>query len=124
MPAKVVDASVLAAVAFGEPRMDEAAALLLGAELYAPDLLPYEMASIALKKSRLYPARAPQIASALETVMKIDISLVSVAARDLLALATETKLTVYDAAYFHLAQSLNCPLITFDERLAKMTLLS
>ena len=52
MPAKVVDASVLAAVAFGEPRTDEAAALLLGADLYAPDLLPYEMASIALKKSQ------------------------------------------------------------------------
>ena len=32
MPAKVVDASVLAAVAFGEPRADEATACLSGAE--------------------------------------------------------------------------------------------
>jgi hypothetical protein len=41
MPVKVVDASVLAALAFGEPRADEAASLLSGADLYAPDLLPY-----------------------------------------------------------------------------------
>ena len=48
MPAKVVDASVLAAMAFGEPLADEAARLLSGADVYAPDLLPYELTSVAL----------------------------------------------------------------------------
>lgn len=75
MPAKVVDASVLAAVAFGEPRADEATALLSGADLYAPDLLPYELASVALRKSPRYPEQARQIASALEAVLSLDISL-------------------------------------------------
>ncbi len=121
MPVKVVDASVLAALAFGEPRADEVATLLSGADLYAPDLLPYELASVALKKSKRFPTQASQIASALEAVLSLDISLVSVAATDVLALALETKLTVYDAAYSHLAQSLKCPLVTFDERLAKQT---
>lgn len=58
MPVKVVDASVLAALAFGEPRADEAASLLSGADLYAPNLLPYEMASVAIKKIERYPAQA------------------------------------------------------------------
>ena len=65
------------------------------------------------------PTQMREIATALEAVLSLEISLVSVAARDLLALAFETKLTVYDAAYLHLAKSLNCPLITFDERLAR-----
>jgi len=41
MPVKVGDASVLAALAFGESRADEAATLLSGADLYAPELLSY-----------------------------------------------------------------------------------
>ena len=67
------------------------------------------------------PHRGRQIAIALEAVLSLDIGLVSVAATDVLALALETKLTVYEAAYFYLAQNLNCPLVTFDERLAKQT---
>jgi predicted nucleic acid-binding protein len=122
MPVKVVDASVLAALAFGEPRADEAATLLSSADLYAPELLSYELANVALRKSQRYPAQAPQIARALETVLSLDISLVSAVATDLLALALERKLSAYDAAYLLLAQRLNCPLVTFDERLAKQTI--
>jgi predicted nucleic acid-binding protein len=122
MPVKVVDASVLAALAFGEPRADEAATLLSGADLYAPELLSYELANVALRKSQRYSAQAPQIARALETVLSLDISLVSAAANDLLALALERKLSAYDAAYLLLAQRLGCPLLTFDERLARQAI--
>ena len=103
-------------------RADGAAILLSGADLYAPELLSYELASVALRKSQRYPAQARQIASALEMVLSLDISLVSVVATDLLALALERKLSAYDAAYLLLAQHLNCPLVTFDERLAKQAI--
>jgi predicted nucleic acid-binding protein len=122
MPVKVVDASVLAALAFGEPRAAEAAAVLSGADLYAPELLSYELASVAIKKSQRFPGQARQIANALETVMSLDISLVSVVATDLLSLGLERKLSAYDAAYLLLAQRLGCPLITFDERLARQSI--
>jgi predicted nucleic acid-binding protein len=52
-------------------------------------------------------------------VLRLDITLVPVAAGDALTVARETRLTVYDAAYLHLARSLKCPLVTFDERLAR-----
>jgi predicted nucleic acid-binding protein len=42
-----------------------------------------------------------------------------VVAGDALALALETQLTVYAAAYFCLAKSLKCALVTFDEALAR-----
>jgi predicted nucleic acid-binding protein len=119
MAVRVVDASVLAALAFREPRADGAANLLAHSELCAPDLLPYELASVALKKTRSYPARTRELAIALEAVFRLDITLLSVAAADTLDLALETNLTVYDAAYLYLARSLKCPLLTFDERLAR-----
>jgi predicted nucleic acid-binding protein len=81
-----------------------------------------ELASVALKKIRTHPALENQISIALEAVLRLDISLVPVAAGDALTVARETQLTVYDAAYLHLARSLKCPLVTFDERLARQSL--
>ena len=56
MPASVVDTSVLAAIAFHEPRAEEALALLrvFDADLYAPLLATYELTSVAYKKSLRY----------------------------------------------------------------------
>ena len=43
----VGDASVIAVIAFAEPRADEAEALLEDADLSAPTLLAYELTSVA-----------------------------------------------------------------------------
>ena len=50
MPAKVVDASIIAAVAFGESRAAEAEVLLSDSALSSPPLMAYELASVARKK--------------------------------------------------------------------------
>ena len=52
MPGKVADASVMAAIAFGEPRADEAGALLDGSDIFAPTLLAYELTNVAMMKAR------------------------------------------------------------------------
>jgi predicted nucleic acid-binding protein len=51
-PPLVVDCSVVAAVLFDEPNRDVASQALAGKELFAPDLLADEFASVAVKKSR------------------------------------------------------------------------
>jgi predicted nucleic acid-binding protein len=104
------------------PRSGEATILLAGAELYSPELLTYELANVALRKSQHYPAQARQIAGALEAVLSLDISLVPLAATDLLALALERKLSAYDAAYLLLPQRLNCQRVTFDQHLARQSI--
>ena len=65
MPDRVVDASVIAAMVFEEPRADEAEDLLRDATLFASEILPYELASVALKKSRGLPSGQFDIASRL-----------------------------------------------------------
>ncbi len=72
MAVKVVDASVLAAQAFGEPGADRAATLISDCELYAPDLLHYELASVALKKSLNDPIQMREIAAAPEALIAFD----------------------------------------------------
>lgn len=118
MPAKVVDASVLGALIFGEPRAEEALSLLEGAELYAPPLLAYELTSVARKKILRYPRLEGKIMQALEIGLSLDINWTEVDHYQALKLALETGLTTYDASYLYLARSLDIPLVTFDERLA------
>ena len=118
MPAKVLDASVLGALIFGEPRAKEALSLLEGAELYAPPLLAYEFTSVARKKALKYPQLRERISEALEIGLSLDINWTEVDHLEVLRLALETGLTTYDASYLYLARSLGVPLLTFDGRLA------
>ena len=117
MPGKVIDASVLGALIFREPRMDEAASLIRGADLYAPTLLAYELTRIALKKALHYQEARDFLERALEVGLGMDIQWVEVPHVATLRLALATGLTTYDASYLYVADTLNATLVTFDQQL-------
>jgi uncharacterized protein with PIN domain len=54
-PVKVVDASALGALLFGEPEAEAVAERLGDARLVAPSLLGFELTNVCLKKSRRHP---------------------------------------------------------------------
>lgn len=116
--AVVVDASVVAAIAFGEPDGHTFAAHLMGETLLAPTLLDYELAIIAWKKARAHPDSAPLIQAALDAATRLRILRVPVPAVDLLRVARETRLTASDAAYLWLARTHDAELVTLDRALA------
>lgn len=120
MAGRVVDASVAAAVVFGEPRASEAVKLLHGADLYAPSLLAYELASVARKKAQRHPERVEAIARALELGLALDIHWLAVDQVATLRLALQEEVSTYDASHLFLARSLGLPLVTFDERLGAL----
>ena len=115
----VVDASAVAAIAFGEPDGPTLTAHLSGQSLIAPTLFDYELANIAWKKSRRHPVLAPAIQAALEASAYLPINRVAVPAGEMLRLARATGLTAYDASYLWLARSRDAELVTLDSRLAK-----
>ena len=117
MPAKVVDASVIAAIVFEEPRAGEAELLLKETDLFAPTLLAYELTNVAQKKARKDLNQADAIEQALLVALRLAIRWIEVSHVAVLRLALDTGLTTYDASYLHLARSLDIPLVTFDARL-------
>ena len=117
MAAKVVDASVLGAIIFQEPRAEEADTLIQGAELYAPGLLAHELTHIAQEKVLQYPEQSLALERALEAALLMDIRWREVGHPAVLRLALETQLTTYDASYLYLARNLGAGLVTFDERM-------
>ena len=118
MSARVIDASVMAAVAFGEPRRDEAVALVDGAEVLGPTLLAYELTQVACKKCRARPDEAVRVGEQLREALTLTDRWLEVDAREVLALALVCGLSAYDASYLWLAGSLRVSLVTFDRRLA------
>ena len=116
-PPLVVDCSVLAAVLFDEAEREEAAMAMAGRELFAPDLLDHEIASVALKKSGAgFTDLARQALADLEV---IDLTRTRIDAIARFELAERSGLTAYDAAYLQLAVELRAPLATFDRALGE-----
>ncbi len=116
-PQLVVDSSVLAAVLFGESASELALALLRGRALVAPSLLDCEIASVGQKKLRREQRSEDAVAAALASFAALAVQRSDVPAGDALALAERYGLTCYDAAYLWVAEHVDAPLATFDERL-------
>jgi predicted nucleic acid-binding protein len=118
MPVKVIDASALAAVLFNEPDSESVVAGIARDSLVAPQLISFEIASVCLKKIRAHPRRRDMFLAAFQLIDRMDIDLVSVDLGDVVALAEDTGLTVYDACYLWLARLLRSELLTLDKKLA------
>jgi predicted nucleic acid-binding protein len=118
-PRIIADATVLAAIVFGEQQQAEAVALLRGRTLSAPHLVDFEMTSVGLKK--VQRERLPQgaVLESLQAYAALSVERYSVDPPAVLALAQRYKLTAYDAAYLWVAERLEAPLVTFDALLAR-----
>jgi len=118
MPVKVADASVVAALAFGEPRAQEALRLLNRADVCAPLLLPFELANVAWKKAMAAPEQREAILMGLAHALTLDIELVDVDQTAVFLLAMSKGITTYDATYLWVALERNAALVTFDKALS------
>ncbi len=120
MPVRVVDASALGALAFGERKAEKVAIKLEDSRLVAPALLWFEFASICLKKIKAHPSQKLAIVSAFNLAHKLAIEIIDMDHAEVIALADEAGLTTYDASYVWLARQLDAELITLDEKMKKV----
>ncbi len=123
----VVDASVGIKLFVDEEFSEQAHALFSylaadpPAELYVPDLFYIECANILLKYARRFgrPLKDSQADVADLKLLSLKPTSTADLMEDSLLLASEKKLTAYDACYAVLSQKLDIPLITADEPLAR-----
>ncbi len=122
MPVRVVDASALGALVFGEPKAEEMANALSTGTIAAPALLWFELASIALRKMAAHPKQKDQILNAFHLGRHLAIEVVEVDHSKVIELARTAGLTSYDASYLWLALHLGGELVTLDRKLMKAAL--
>lgn len=119
MLVKVVDASALAALLFGEPEAEAVAEQLSNARLVAPTLLGFELANVCLIKSRRRPEQRVALMAAFRLRNQLGVEEVAVDHDGALELAAATGLTAYDASYLWLTRQLGADLVTLDQQLAR-----
>ena len=117
MAAKVVDASALGALLFGEPDGPAVARRLGAAKLVAPAVLPFEVANTCLKKMRRHPEQRDALTIAFGMLDRMDVGIVEVDHGEALVLAERIGLTAYDASYLWLARRMSAELVTLDRQL-------
>jgi predicted nucleic acid-binding protein len=117
MAVKVVDASALGALLFGEPDGAAVADRLRGTELIAPALLSFEVANVCLKKMRRHPEQRDALMLAFGMLDRMEIGVVEIDRGEALILAERSGLTAYDASYLWLARRTRSELVTLDRRL-------
>ena len=115
----VVDASVIApAVADGGTDGDVCRARIKGQVLAAPDLLRVEAMSV-IRRQLANRALTPQQAdNAIEDLLKLPIIVYPTAPLLRRGWELRDNATAYDACYVALAEALDCPMLTADQRLA------
>lgn len=116
MSVKVIDASAIAALLFGEPEAPTIAAQLRNTKLAAPTLLPFEVASVCLKKLHGHPDQREALLAAHQLFERMAIVETRVDLPEAITLAERMGLTVYDASYLWLAEKLQAELITLDKQ--------
>jgi predicted nucleic acid-binding protein len=114
LPIKVVDASALGAILFGEPDAGKIALRLEGASLAAPALLPFEVGNLCLMKIRRHPGLRAPLLAAFSLMKRLEIDTVEIDYAEALRLAETAALTFYDASYLWLAKTLGAELVTLD----------
>jgi len=119
MAVKVVDASALAALLFGEPEGEHVAARLAEEHLVAPPLIAFELASVCLKKLRRHPQQRVALLAGFAMFDRISIENVEIDQSNAIELAETLGLSSYDAAYLWLARALAAELVTLDKRLGR-----
>lgn len=117
--ARVVDASALGAILFGEPEADEVAERLGDVVVIAPALLRFELANICWKKIRRHPEKRDALVAGHGLLEQMEIHEVEVRFGEVLELAEAEGVTAYDASYLWLAGVLGLELVTLDRALAR-----
>lgn len=110
----VVDTSVIIAVIANEPEKSDVIAHTLGAELFAPRSLHWEIGnafSAMLKRSRI---TLEQAKAAVEIYEQIPLKMVDIGLSQALELASRLNIYAYDAYVIACALNQSCSLLTLD----------
>ncbi len=122
----VIDCSVTMAWCFEDESNDYTDRILeniKGATVIVPTIWPLEVANVLLqaqKHKRITEIQATSFIDAILTLpIVIDPSTTSRAMHSIFVLASQTNLTIYDAAYLELAVREKIPLLTLDKGLIR-----
>ncbi len=116
----VADTNIFLAVALGEPERERLIQAVIGHELIAPEVLPFELGNALTamtKKQRLSPE---EVVATWDIVSAIPVELRRIDMSAALALSVTHGIYAYDAYYLECAVSHRAPLLTLDKGMRRV----
>ena len=114
------DTNIFLAVTLFEPERDEIIRLTDGADLVAPEVLPFEFGnaiSSMIKKGRVAPE---DVLVVWDEIQQIPVELRRIDIREALKIASKFNIYAYDAYFIVCALSLRTPLLSLDRRMVEV----
>jgi predicted nucleic acid-binding protein len=115
----IADTNTFLCVALGEPERESIIASTQSSALFAPEILPYEIANAISKMARRKLITPKQAQDTLNYSLQIPVSLKSVAIDKSLKIASEYGIYAYDAFFLQAAIENQAPIISLDKQLLK-----
>ncbi len=116
----IADTNVFLAVVLNEPEKDRIIQLTAGADVFAPEILPYEIGNALSAMYKRKQITSTEALTAQESTEVISVRLVPIDIQEALGLAMEFTIYAYDAYFLQCAKSLSSPLLTLDKRMKQV----
>lgn len=111
------DMRVFLAVALNEPEKARLIEIMIGQDLIAPDVLPYELGNALSSLCRRRLICAEEALRVWDVLLEIPVELKPIEIRSTLELAAENMIYAYDAHFMVCSRHWRCPLLTLDAKL-------
>ena len=115
----LADTNIFLAVALDEPEKAAIVQATMGADLLAPEILPYEVGNALTAMYKRRRIGAEQAQKACEITNRIPVRLAPVDISDALEFALRFDIYAYDAYFLACARAHSCALITLDKQMAR-----
>ncbi|MDA8141683.1 MAG: type II toxin-antitoxin system VapC family toxin [Desulfobacteraceae bacterium] len=116
----VADTNTFLAVALNEPERELIVELTEGANLVAPEVLPFEIGNALTAMLKRNALNADEVLSAWQVVQHIPVDLRHVDIAAALKIASHFGIYAYDAYFLECAQRLRSPLLTLDRGMRRI----
>jgi predicted nucleic acid-binding protein len=116
----ISDTNIFLAVVLNEPEKGRIIRLTSGAEVVAPEILPYEIGNALSAMYKRKQITNKEALSAQRATGNISVRLVAIDIQEALKLAMEFNVYAYDAYFLQCAKSLSSPLLTLDNRMKQV----
>jgi predicted nucleic acid-binding protein len=113
----LADASAILVVILEEPGRSQVLKHTKGAEVFCPDVIPFEVANGLIKMCKTHTLTEDEVKKAFQTYEKMPIRTLAIDMHRALGIAGQFSIYAYDAFYLEIAQRRELPLLTFDGRM-------
>jgi len=116
----VADTNIFLAVALDEPQKAAIVRATAGADIAAPEILPYEIGNALAAMCKRKQINSQHVREIYAVTQRIPVRLVAVDIGSALRIALRFDIYAYDAYFLECARTLSCPLMTLDRKMQQV----